>query len=166
MQRGWRGSVYICRKRLFEEMTLNTVSPPSPQRWGQLRYWLHPWLVNLPIRAHRIFSFCWVRFIVDGTKKNKLVLVHCLFGKEFFSLGPRVQAINVTVVSPGAVSCTVVSFCTVSILWTTRVCVLFLVFKWAMEFQLEASSASPTGPRVSAQRSLQLGTQYLTSYGF
>lgn len=49
-------------------------------------------------------------------QKNKLVLVDCLFGKENFSLGPRVQAINITVVSPGAVSCTVVNFCTVSII--------------------------------------------------
>lgn len=29
-------------------------------------------------------------------QKNKSVLVDCLFGKEFFSLGPRAQAIKTT----------------------------------------------------------------------
>lgn len=41
-------------------------------------------------------------------QKNKAVLGDCLFGKEFFSLGPRTQAIRL--LSPGAVAYTVVSF--------------------------------------------------------
>lgn len=73
-----------------------------------------PSLVNLGIKAHKIFCFCWLRHIVDGAK-NKLVLMDCLFWKGFFSLGPGVQAINVAVVDPGDVSCTAVNFHAVSI---------------------------------------------------